>query len=931
MSIKSDEFEQLNYSFISSEKNENLLEKEFNSGTNITNKKLILKKNFSSSGLNNKIKSNDNIFPEINLNKKRGVELGKKMNLSSNSFNKIKNNSFSDKAYRTFNLDTNFIYNNKKLKNIKSIKEIKSENPEYIQTENNNKIKSESKSNNIIFNSIEQKPKLINILNTNNNTSKKEESDKAFFQDSQRIKKEYNNIQKEYVQKNNSIKSMKEEEKISKEVELEMKNKILTEQIKRLNYLYFDVLKKLIEYEESIKNIHKLKESKLKNEYILLELDYKYNQALLDLEKNNKKIEELNRLLTKKNTQLKQCQKNLDYYFQLNQKLLIDAENIYMSPKIIALKNDYETKINENKKSLAFYKEENYKKDKILLELNYGNKNIEELYNSINSMSYNKNDKNCYFKNAQKVSKEYFTKNKQNKENKEIINLKIKVNNQKEKIDILNKQLKEYEDKERCLKRYKSNNQKKTKKINDDIYNLNKNNIKNNLPQLKIQKTSFINYIAIKEKENNDFDFMSNLNMNEFLYVLKKCFESQLINIEDITNKILKRDIFNILKTNNKSNYIIFINKISENFSQLLKVVKTKDKNDILSFVKTFLFNNYIENGNNIDEFRKAFINTFKEIYIYDKNSEEKYIKPLAKYFKDKIDKLKKEFEFIDLNQNGIISFIALKKVIEKLKINIKNDYLEYMIFFMKRASINDKDNINNYSLKDLNYKILLEKISSVLNSNDSLDISDTSNLSELENNNNFDGAFNSNITDDNSLIEITNEEYNEKLSLIMNSISSEIMKKSNKNTEEYINQLFSREITTDEIGHQIIELSKLVDEIKNSLFIQLNQIEIFCLYSRFQINDSNKKNTTIELIDFKSFKNEILLYINQILNNKNSNQIIKEKNIIENKINNENNDIKDINTLNDNNKEKKDEKEEINKANEEYNDFEKNLFDNEI
>ena len=464
-----------------------------------------------------------------------------------------------------------------------------------------------------------------------------------------------------------------------------------------------------------------------------------------------------------------------------------------------------------------------------------------------------------------------------------------------------------------------------------DIYNLNKINIKNNPPQLKIQKTAFINYIAIKAEEDYDFDFMSNLNMNEFLYVLKKCFESQLINIEDITNKILKADFFNILKTNNKSNYNIFINKISENFCKLLKIVKIKDKNDILSFVQTFLFNNYIENGSNIDEFRKAFINTFKEIYIYDKNSEEKYIKPLAKYFKDKIDKLKKEFEFIDLNQSGKISFIALKKVIEKLKINIKNDYLEYMIFFMKRASINDNDNINNYSLKDLNYKIFLEKISSILNSNDDLDISDISNLSEIENNNNFDGAFNPNITDDNSLIEITNEEYNEKLSLIMNSISSEIMKKSNKNTEEYINQLFSREITTDEIGHQIIELSKLIDEIKNSLFIQLNQIEIFCLYSRFQISDSNKKNITTELIDFKSFKNEILLYINQILNNKNSNQIIKEKNIIEKKISNENNDIKDINTLNDNNKEKNDEQEEINKQNEEYNDFEKNLFDNEI
>ena len=54
-----------------------------------------------------------------------------------------------------------------------------------------------------------------------------------------------------------------------------------------------------------------------------------------------------------------------------------------------------------------------------------------------------------------------------------------------------------------------------------------------------------------------------------------------------------------------------------------------------------------------------------------------------------------------------------------------------------------------------------------------------------------------------------------------------------------------------------------MFEQIKNSLFIELNQIEIFCLYSRFQFNDNNKINNT-ELIDFKSFKNEILLYANQ-------------------------------------------------------------------
>ena len=146
-------------------------------------------------------------------------------------------------------------------------------------------------------------------------------------------------------------------------------------------------------------------------------------------------------------------------------------------------------------------------------------------------------------------------------------------------------------------------------------------------------------------------------------------------------------------------------------------------------------------------------------------------------------------------------------------------------------------------------------------------------------------------------------------------------MKKSNKNTEEYINKLFEKYITTDEIGHQIIELTKLVEEIKNSLFIELNQIDIFCLYSRFQINEnSNKNSNNNEVIDFKSFKNEILLYANQIIRLKNNNELLQENN----------NTLKDINKISENNEKKMDESNEIKNQNEEYNDFENNNFDKE-
>ena len=909
MSLKSDEFEEINYSALSGNKNEKSEEIQFNNEiNNDNNNKKCLHKSLSLSGINYN-KDNNNTFPKININKYGKKYSGKKFHLTSNSFNTLKNNynSFTDNADKSLNLTSNLIcHNNNDEKNIKIKKNSKKENQEYPQIDDIKKIKSK-KNNNSISNSFESKQNIINILNLkSSNINKTEENKEANFQESQRIKKEYDILQKEYEKKENSINSLKEEEKISKNDELEMKNRILEEQLKKLNYLYFDVLSKLIEYEDSIKNIHMLKESKIKKDYILLELEYKYSQLLSEMNKKEKIIEELKFLFSKKNSQLKQLQKKLDYYVQLSQKLLIDSENIYINPKILALKNEYESKINENKKSLAFYKEENYKKDKIILELNNGKRNLKDLYNNANYKV-----KCCNFKNAQKITKEYFN-NKDKKENDDIIKLKEKINILQEKNDKLSKKIKEYENNERCLKRYKSSNTKKNKKFNYKNNNDNLDKDDNNIEKIIIKKPAIINSISYENKEE-DIDFMSNSNEIEFLYILKKCFEAQSIHFEDLKNKIFIKDTFNLL--NQKNNYKIFIDNISDNIIKILKVVKAKDKIDISSFVKTFLFNYFIEQGSNIDDFHKNFINSFKDMNIYDNNTEEKYIKKLARYLKDKLIEFKNEFEMLDFNKRGIITFIGLKKIIEKLKINIKNDILEYMIFFMKRASINinDINNINNYSLRDLNYKIFLDKITSLIKSDTNLDTSFNSNISAIENPNNIEGVFNPNLTEENSLIEITTEEYNEKILLIMNSISSEILKKCNKNMEDFINKLFNKYIISDENNHQIIELSKLIEEIKNSLFIELSQIEIFCLYSKFQIKEEKNINNS-EFISYDSFKNEILLCINQLMNKNSFKETIIEKNS-ENKINEE----KKLEQKIGNEENKKEEGQ-----NEEYNDFEK-------
>ena len=934
MSSKSDEIISLNYSYTSMENaKKGDKDKKTNkekSNKSVGKKNLIKSPSFSAS--KNKNYKNGIILPELKNNNSRDEISKKKMHLTSSSFNKNKINTSIDKnSNKTFNspLNNNSSFH-KYFNNEKDIKDDykKEETPTKIieslknEIQNKNKIIESLISNNNNNSYIQSnKNSLINILSTK---KKKQENEKnndgeGGNNDSKIIEKKFNNIKSEFEAQKKKINSLKKEEKISKDKELEMENRILLEQCNKLNHLYFDVLKKLIEYEDFINNINKLKESLIKKEYILIELQDKYSKAILDLNRNNQEIENLRNMLSKKNSQLKQNKKQLDYYFQLNQKLLIEADNIDTNPKIINLKSDYENKIAEYKKSLTFYKEENYRKDRIILDLNNGS------INDLNNV--NENNKRYLFKNAQKINKEYFI-------NKENIDLKNKINLLQEKISKLNKTIKEYEQKEKYLFKNR-NNQINLKN------SLGKENKKSNVNNQIILGNNFsrIDYLEKSKEsiEDEDCDFMSNYNMNEFLYILKKCFEAQNINIGDIESKVLNGETFNLLV--NKENYNSFILNVSANFCNLLKIMKTRDQFDTLSFVKTFLYNNFISNENKIDEFQKIFLNCFPDIIIYDKELEETYLKKISGYFKDKFDLLKNEFESFDLNKKGIITFISLKKIIvEKLKINIKKEILEYMIYFMKKYCINNNNSFNEgniYSLRDLNYTKLLEEIYNHI-SNNNIDTNNMSYSEYKDNNeiNNNDGFLDSNENEDNnSYIEITDEEYNKKNKLIIDSIKEEIIKKSNDNAVDYLNKLFNKFVFSDNDGHQIIELNKLIDEIKNSLYIELNQIEIFCLYSKFKINEDKIPNNTTELIDYESFKNEILLNINK--NIKENKQIEINKDINENNSKNNDLDIKQINK-----EEDKNDKNKTNKNNEdikkeesqidEYNDFENNNFANE-
>jgi hypothetical protein len=403
-----------------------------------------------------------------------------------------------------------------------------------------------------------------------------------------------------------------------------------------------------------------------------------------------------------------------------------------------------------------------------------------------------------------------------------------------------------------------------------------------------------------KNLKDEDCDIMSNYNVNEYLYIIKKCFEAKKISINDIEMKILTPDNFYLLL--NKDNYNLFILTISSCLSNMLNIVKPKEQMDTLSFVKTFFYNNYIFNKCTIDEFQKLFLDFFPDIIFYNEESDELYMKKLAGYFKDKIDMFEKKLELYDLNKKGFISFIGFEKIIDIMKINLKKDILEYLIYFMKKECINNKI---SQSIKDLNYKALIDKIREYIE----YENIDLDNLVE-NNNNEKDKVDNDseklfNIKEDTSYIELTNEEYNEKIMSIINSIKNELFKKNSSQPRNYMDKIFNKYIITDDDNHKIIELSKLIEEIKNSFNIELNQIEIFCLYSKYKINE---ENNNCELIDYEYFINDITNRSNYMKENYG---LIKKEEL-----------------------KKKDEKSNKKKEEEslmiEYNDFEKQKLDND-
>ena len=245
---------------------------------------------------------------------------------------------------------------------------------------------------------------------------------------------------------------------------------------------------------------------------------------------------------------------------------------------------------------------------------------------------------------------------------------------------------------------------------------------------------------------------------------------------------------------------------------------KSKDQLDVLSFLRTFVLNNIMENTS-INQFKKIFLNLFRDIILYNNQQEESFKKRLVHFFSNKKQQLIQEFKLFDENGTWLISFVILKKIINDLEINIKNDLLEYLIYMMKKSE-------HPIGLKQLDYY----------------------NFIELINNNNYSKEeLESYKDDEESIIEIKNEDYIKTVNDIVFKMKN-FLKKNNQKIDNFFKQFI--------FENNKLDLEKFVDILKTYFKIELNQIEIFCLFSKYKFDNDNNSNE--EIINYQSLKMDV-------------------------------------------------------------------------
>ena len=648
------------------------------------------------------------------------------------------------------------------------------------------------KKNNEDSNKIQLMRNLASVFQVNH--CKIEEMKKLLYQTENNINKlrtiaddmnNENSKKNEILRKQNISKA-----NVNKHIEHLMNEKKNKEEIVKMKAIYEKRIKTLEEELNELKDkcnkndttIDSLKKElllleKYKNEdqFKLKQFDYK-NLKKIDkdpLENVNTKILLLNSLIDESNNNIKRYKENI---LAFNEQL---KDMGYEPFDVTNLFNPENDKINIGQK-----KNNN--------EINNDDTNDDKSEKEkINKIKENDNENNIIIKNnldsdgnkfRVESTKEEETKNENN------INIKPPLEKNNEINEQINKNSPENNDEEI---RITNNNEEEDEKItnnNNGIVissNANNNKIEELNKMTNTDETNIQNQKLFTEEE-----------FSEFTFVLVKNLE-----VKKITTEIAKEKIILIQNKSEEIPNEKFIQQMSHN---ILKSLNNKNEESIQKLNKwLFFLLNISENNQNI--MTEKFLSLLSNIKIYTQDEELLLSKKVKKYLLPKKDIILSKLEPF---KNKYISFLFLKQIIEEQKIEMKDDYSQYLFYAMKKF---EDPEVSLYDLK-------------------------VQNLFDILNNDEHDSKI-----DEESDIEITNEEF----TAIISNFVIQLMDYLNKNKvtlREVLKDLIQAlNLDDDELNQEKIEIVLIEPFIKKMKEIGItinNDIETFCIYNRYKLTD---------------------------------------------------------------------------------------------
>ena len=694
---------------------------------------------------------------------------------------------------------------------------------------------------------------------------------------------------------------------------IQKKNEELNQKIKNLNKQINQINENL---DKKIKENNKLKveisKLKISNEKYLNEKKSK-EYEIMNKKDKSQKINKIQDELIEYKRLYEQASREIQHFSNLNNNKNKDKENIFIIKSID--KNKYKSIENQNNENEKIKLLKNIIKEyqiKISIYENFLIKNNYSLYSILNNGGYqngliNINSQQIKKKPSEKLEETYKTtfigensipivssienkitgninynnENTINNNSNSNTNSKRSNNNNSENNNINNNSNSKNNNSNSNSKNNNSNNSK-----NNNSNNSNSNSKNNNSNNNSSGKNSnYSNNNEVNENNlNNEFNPIPEVDEEpkNIPHLIKKNLEANNIKIDYLKKEVQK--IYNYLESKGE----ILKEELFKPFTDLLiNNMKSSLPND------SDIINNYFDEklnefGEEVDKFFEHINMILDNIYDYSNENEKFYlnnIKNSLLNYSDEIINLLNEY---DVKKDHIITFRTFNLIMEKLKIEMNDDDLEYLLYKMK------KDVPENHSIMDLNYSIIQNLLKNnsnefLIENNSNLNNSNNKNISYKNNSNSNFIKNNSNLNDSNlnnsnnkSINSLMNNKTNYENEIIKNSlkeVKDKNIKSYNYNIESHlksktilnnksINDIFNK------LKNSIKEKNEDFDEIidKNIIKIDLNNNQLNGIKKEIFLNILKEHDIKIdeELLNqlYEKFKLETNIDYNDELMN---------------------------------------------------------------